>query len=774
MRKVFICSILIAIALEAAPVPHINQPLQPSSAAPGSGSVALTILGTGFTSGSVVLWNGSSLNTTFVNSTTLTATVPASDTATAGTATVTVRNSPNIVSNTAYFQVTTAETAIDFNVSSVFPGTSPLALLLVDVNHDGKLDLIVTNGAGKVSVLLGNGDGTFQTRKAFNVGTRPVAVAAGDFSGDGKIDLAVAEQTTPGTVSVLLGNGDGTFGTATSLNVGNAPDGVVVGDFNGDGKLDIATANYSDGTISILLGNGNGTFQTNVDYPCGAFPLAITVSDFNRDGVLDLAVANGFGSTSISVLLVNSNGTFQTAVSYPAGPANPSKIVAADLNEDGNPDLIVGSANTAGVKASVHVLLGNGNGTFGGPENYTITAFADAPSGLAVADMNGDGQLDVVLSAFSNPDIAVLFGNGDGTLQSAITYAENFQHLVGLATGDLNNDGRTDVIVDNNHTSNAAVMLQFAGPGAQLTPGTLAFGNVPVHTTSSPMTATLTNTGSQALSITSIGISGGYAFDFAQTNDCGTSLPAGSSCKIMATFTPRYEFQETATLEVTDDAGGSPQMVTLTGTGVGPLVTLNPTSVTFATYLVGTTSKMIPVTLQNTGNQTLTINNIAATGDFGETNNCPASLAALAQCTIQVTFSPSAAGTRKGTVTVTDNAFDSPQTITLSGTGTFIKDTPGSIDFGAQKVGTTSSPQTITITNTGATTVSIFNVSIMGASPADFAQTNNCGSALKSGASCRILVTFTPTATGTRQAAVEIFDTDGGSPQKTFVKGTGN
>jgi hypothetical protein len=182
---------------------------------------------------------------------------------------------------------------------------------------------------------------------------------------------------------------------------------------------------------------------------------------------------------------------------------------------------------------------------------------------------------------------------------------------------------------------------------------------------------------------------------------------------------------------------------------------------------------MIPVTLQNTGNQTLTINNIAATGDFGETNNCPASLVVLAQCTVQLTFSPSAAGTRKGTVMVTDNAFDSPQTITLSGTGTFIKDTPNSIDFGSQKVGTTSSPQTIAITNTGTTTVSIFNVSIMGADPADFAQTNNCGTALKSGVSCKIQVTFIPTATGTRQAVVEMFDTDGGSPQKTFVKGTG-
>jgi len=773
MGKIFTCSFFFAIALEAAPVPHINQPLQPSTSAPGSGSVALKILGTGFDSGSVVLWNGNSLHTTFVSSTALTATVPASDTATAGTTTVKVRNSTNAVSNAAYFQVTTAETAIDFNVSSVSPGTSPAALLLVDVNHDGKLDLIVTNGAGKVSVLLGKGDGTFQARKAFNAGTRPVAVAAGDFNGDGKMDLVVAEQNTPGTVSVLLGNGDGTFGAATNFNVGNGPDGVVVGDFNGDGNLDIATANYSAGTISILLGNGNGTFQSNVDYPCGSFPLSITVSDFNRDAVLDLAVANGFGSTSISVLLGNSNGTFQTAVSYAAGPANPAKIVAADLNGDGNPDLIVGSANTTGVKASVHVLLGNGNGTFGGPENYTITAFVGAPSGLTVADMNGDGKLDVVVSAFADPDIAVLFGNGDGTLQSAITYAETFQHLVGLATGDLNNDGRTDVIVDTGNTSNAAVMLQFAGPGAQLTPATLPFGNVSLHITSSPMTATLTNNGSQVLNISSIGISGTYASDFAQTNDCGTRLPASSSCQIMVTFTPRYEFQEAATLSVTDNAGGSPQTLSLTGTGVGPLVTLNPTSVTFAAYLVGTTSKMIPVTLQNTGNQPLAVTTIATTGDFGQTNNCPASLAVLAQCTVQVTFSPAAAGIFKGTVTVTDNAFDSPQTVALSGTGTFVKDTPYSTGFGSQKVGTTSLPQTIAITNTGTTTVSIFNVSIMGADPADFAQTNDCGSTLKSGASCKITVTFTPTATGTRQAVVEMFDTDGGSPQKTFVTGTG-
>jgi hypothetical protein len=144
-----------------------------------------------------------------------------------------------------------------------------------------------------VSVLLGNGDGTFQAARNFAAGIRPYSVAVGDFNGDGTPDLAVANDTFSGTVSVLLGNGDGTFQAARNFAAGSYPYSVAVGDFTGDGTLDLAVANDTfSGTVSVLLGNGDGTFQAARNYAAGARPKSVAVGDFNGDGTLDLAVAN--------------------------------------------------------------------------------------------------------------------------------------------------------------------------------------------------------------------------------------------------------------------------------------------------------------------------------------------------------------------------------------------------------------------------------------------------------------------------------------------------
>src|SRR5216684_1815090 len=188
-------------------------------------------------------------------------------------------------------------------------GTNPQSVAVGDFNGDGKLDLAVANeGSGDVSVLLGNGDGTFQTAVAIATGTNPQSVAVGDFNGDGNLDLAVANggdfsSGAGSNVTVLLGNGDGTFQTARAFAVDDIPQSVAVGDFNGDGKLDLAVANLRSGDVSVLLGNGDGTFQGAVNY-AAAGASSIAVGDFNGDGKLDLAVASG----SVSVLLGNGDG----------------------------------------------------------------------------------------------------------------------------------------------------------------------------------------------------------------------------------------------------------------------------------------------------------------------------------------------------------------------------------------------------------------------------------------------------------------------------------
>jgi hypothetical protein len=206
-----------------------------------------------------------------------------------------------------------------------------------------------------------------------------------------------------------------------------------------------------------------------------------------------------------------------------------------------------------------------------------------------------------------------------------------------------------------------------SGPTASLNPTSLTFGNQNVGTTSAAQNITLSNGGTAALSITSIAASG----DYAQTNTCGTSLAAGANCAISVTFTPTAAGTRTGTITVTDNAPGSPQTASLTGTGVavGPTASLSPTSLTFAAQTVGTTSAAQNITLSNSGTAALSITSIAASGDYAQTNTCGSSLAAGANCTISVKFTPTAVGTRTGTVTVTDNAPGSLQSASLTGTG---------------------------------------------------------------------------------------------------------
>src|SRR5579862_1673314 len=263
--------------------------------------------------------------------------------------------------------VVTAVPGGDFGAPASYAvgtGLGPVgSVALGDFNGDGKADLVVTNYPdSSVSVLLGNGDGTFQSKVDYSAGPQPVSVAVGDFNGDGKVDLVVANGNDgPSNVSVLLGNGDGTFQAAANYSVGSllypymSPASVAVGDFNGDGKADLATANQF-GNVSVLLGNGDGTFETAAHYPAGAGAVAVAVGDFNGDGKADLVTVN-YADNSLSVLLGNGDGTFQASVNYTLATfpyVSPDSVAVADFNGDGKADLAVANASAG----SVSVLLG--------------------------------------------------------------------------------------------------------------------------------------------------------------------------------------------------------------------------------------------------------------------------------------------------------------------------------------------------------------------------------------------------------------------------------
>ena len=211
----------------------------------------------------------------------------------------------------------------------------------------------------------------------------------------------------------------------------------------------------------------------------------------------------------------------------------------------------------------------------------------------------------------------------------------------------------------------------------------------------------------------------------------------------------------------------------VTNLPTNPIAAFSPTSLTFPDQTIFTTSAAKPMTLTNTGLGILLITKIGVTGSFTQTNDCGNSVTPGAKCTINVKFDPKTKGVLHGTLTVTDNVPGSPQTVTLTGTGTDVQLSPTSLNFGTQPVGTKSLPKTITLTNKSSVAIGISGISITGTDPGDFAETNTCGKSVAAGESCFIKVTFKPAVKGKRSADVSISDNGGGSPQKVSLTGTG-
>ena len=406
-------------------------------------------------------------------------------------------------------------------------------------------------------------------------------------------------------------------------------------------------------------------------------------------------------------------------------------------------------------------------GTTSAPQTVTLSSNGTAPLHITSIVASGD---------FAETDNCGKGVAAGSTCSINVTFAPTAS---GTRTGTL-------TINDNSRISPQTVSLTgtatSAGqPVVSLSTSNLSFGNQPLGATSAPQNFTLTNTGGSPLSITGTAIAGQNPGDFAQANNCGTSVSTGASCTFTVTFTPTVSGNRSATINITDNAGGSPQHVNLAGTGVGPMGNLNPTNLSFNNQNVGTTSGPKGIQLQNTGNATLTISSITITGtnatDFAQTNNCPNSLLAGAQCNISVTFAPTNFGTRIASLSVSDDALNSPQTASLTGSGTSgttnVALTPNKLSFGNQQTGSTSAPQTTTLQNTGQAILVITSIAIAGPNPSDFGQTNDCGVTVAVGASCTFTVTFTPTASGKRSATINITDSAGGSPQHVNLTGTG-
>jgi hypothetical protein len=297
---------------------------------------------------------------------------------------------------------------------SVSVGFSVGSMAIGDLNGDGNVDVIASYGGSaaqdyNIAVLLGNGNGTFRVgTPSYIAGILSVQVAIGDVNRDGKPDLiAVGGDSRNGTASVrvLLGKGDGTFQSPASFTGDDSPQSVAITDLNNDGKPDVVTVN-SGGSVAVLLGNGDGTFQAKRNFTTSALAYDLAIADLNRDGKLDLVTAshNYPHSTvfnTVSVLLGKGDGTFQAVQSFAVGSTSPESVAVGDLNGDGKPDVATASAQSN----NVSVLLGNGDGTLGAPQAFGVGAL---PLSVAIGDFNRDSKPDLAVANSNANTVSVL------------------------------------------------------------------------------------------------------------------------------------------------------------------------------------------------------------------------------------------------------------------------------------------------------------------------------------------------------------------------------
>jgi hypothetical protein len=633
--------------------------------------------------------------------------------------------------------------ALSFSGQSYDVGSQPDSVVVDDFNGDGKPDLAVANrGSNTVSILLGNGDGTFKAAVNYSVSS-PQSIATDDFDRDGNKDLAVARGSDNG-ISILFGNADGTFSNAVNYSV-NSPQYIAVGDFDRDGNKDLAVARGSNNGISILFGNADGTFSNAVNYITGTNTSSVTVRDFNKDGILDLAAANKGGNT-VSILLGNGDGTFDLLVNY--GVNSPQSVAAYDFNIDGDYDLVL--SNSSG--NTVSILLGNGDGSF----NSAVTYIAgDNPYSVAVSDFDTDGKLDLAVANSGSNTVSVLLGKGDGTFAKASDGDYDVgKSPLSVAVDDFNSDGKPDLAVANSGSNTVSVLLN--------TTSSITVPGAPtgVKATAGDMSATV--------SFSAPASDGGSPItSYTVTASPGSITATGASSPIIVqglTNGTSYKFTVTAANAI----GTSPESAPSNKIIPGPMISVGPMSVNFGPVRVGSTSAPKTVTIKSKGNADLIIDSVSVTGanqsDFIQTNSC-ATITPKGSCPITVTFVPSLPfGKETAILSVFSNDPNKP-TVTVKLLGQAappkISVAPGSVHFPGTEVNNISAPKIVRIKNTGKSDLIIDSITV--ADAPEFVQTNDC-STLAKGSSCTVSLTFVPTSIGKKNGTLVISSNDPNKP----------
>lgn len=445
---------------------------------------------------------------------------------------------------------------------------------------------------------------------------------------------------------------------------------------------------------------------------------------------------------------------------------------------DGNPRVAIGNANgldTIDMGVYEFVLTGTPAATLSPASLSFGSQLVNTSSVAQTVTLSNTGnaalQINFIAASgdFSETNSCPAALNPGITCAIQVTFSPS---AAGTRTGSLS--------IDSSAPPVPTVSLSGIGvqPAISVSPGIINFGDQPVNTDAPVQTITVTNPGTATLHVNSLSISGDPDF-FTLTNNCvaGTGVAPGGSCSIQVEFAPKSAGPGSATLSIGSDAPNSPTAVALSGHGIDPIGSLSPSGLNFGSQAVNTSSAAQTVTLSNTGTDPLSISGISVSGDFTESNTCPATLAVGSSCTIQVTFHPTATGTRSGNLSVSSNS--SPPVVSDFVTGTGVTPakasvSPSALNFGSVLVGTQSTGQTITVTNTGGATLHISSLTVSN-DPDFLMQTNNCIAAgVTPGGSCSIQVAFAPNSGGPGSGTLTISSDDPAAPQvNVSLSGTG-
>jgi hypothetical protein len=630
-----------------------------------------------------------------------------------------------------------------------------------------------------------------------NTGTAPLTMSGVGLGGTNAGDY-VQSSTCPLAPSTLAANGTCTISvTFAPTAAGTRTASVTIADDAGDSPQSVAltgTGTTPAPAVSLTptsLGFGSqlvgtsGAAQTSTLKNTGSGPLTISgialaganPGDFTQASDCPLAPATLAAGASCAISV-----TFKPTASGSRGAG-----VTITDNAVGSPHSVVlsgtGTAPAVSLTPGALSFASQVVGTTSAAQTSTVRNAGTAPLTISSIGLSGGNPGDYAQSSDCPIGPTTLAVNATCTISVSFKPTAPGSRPASVTIGDDAANSPQTVALSGTGAA--------AGPAVSLTPTSIGFGPQRVGTTSGAQTSTLRNTGTAPLTISSIGLSGANAGDFAETSDCpfgAATLAVDGTCTISVTFVPTVIGARSASVTIGDDAADSPQSLGLSGTGTAPAVSLTPTALGFASsQVVGTTSAAQTATLRNTGTAALAISSIGLTGtnagDYGQTNTCPSSPATLAvngTCTVSVTFTPTATGSRIASLTVGDDADDNPQSVGLSGGGVAAAPaatlTPTSLGFGSQLVGGSSAAQISTLRNAGTAPLTIASIGLAGANPGDFTQSSDCPlspATLPAGASCTISARFAPSALGSRSASVTISDDAPGSPHTLALSGSG-